>query len=168
MSLQTKICAPADLQRRSAAMPRPLVFTNGVFDILHRGHAEYLERARGLGASLLVAVNSDRSARLLGKGPGRPFNTDADRAALIAALESVTMVTMFEERTPVELIRIVRPDVYVKGGDYELDELPEAPLMHEMGGTTVLVPFSAGFSTSSMVERIRIAACHPKESETNR
>ncbi len=168
MSLRDKICAPQELGPRCAALPRPMVFTNGVFDILHRGHVEYLEHARALGASLLVAVNTDRSARGLDKGAGRPFNNEVDRAAMLAALASVTMVTMFDERTPVELIRAVRPDVYVKGGDYGLNDLPEAPVMRELGGATVIVPFSAGFSTSSLVERIRIAACHPKESETNR
>ena len=155
MSLLTKICARAALVDRCAAATRPLVFTNGVFDILHRGHVEYLERARALGATLVVGVNTDRSARGLDKGPGKPFNTEFDRATLLAALESVSAVVMFDERNPVELIRIIRPDIYVKGGDYDLNALPEASVMQELGGRTVILPFSAGYSTSSLVERIR-------------
>jgi rfaE bifunctional protein nucleotidyltransferase chain/domain len=161
VSLRDKICAPADLVPRMTVLPRPMVFTNGVFDILHRGHVEYLERARALGASLVVGLNTDRSARRLDKGAGRPFNTEADRAALLAALESVSAVVPFDERTPVALIHIVRPDVYVKGGDYALESLPEAPVMQALGGRTVILPFAAGYSTSSLVERILATGTRP-------
>ena len=161
MSLRDKVCPPADLVTRMAAMPRPMVFTNGVFDILHCGHVEYLERARALGASLVVGLNTDQSARRLDKGAGRPFNTEADRAALLAALESVSAVVSFDEQTPVALIRIIRPDIYVKGGDYALDALPEAPVMQDLGGRTVILPFATGYSTSSLVERILETGTRP-------
>ena len=122
---------PADdvaaLHAAVAKLPRPLVFTNGVFDILHRGHATYLAQARAMGASLVVGVNSDASVKMLGKGDDRPLNHDADRMALLAALASVDLVAMFREKTPVELIRLVRPDVYVKGGDYDIESSDSRP-----------------------------------------
>jgi rfaE bifunctional protein nucleotidyltransferase chain/domain len=111
-----KLCPRADLACRVGAMPHPIVFTNGVFDILHRGHVSYLAQARDLGACLVIGLNSDASARTLGKGPGRPLNNEADRACVLAALESVSLVTLFDEPTPVELLKLVRPQVYVKGG----------------------------------------------------
>jgi len=134
-----------------------VVFTNGVFDVLHRGHALYLAQARQLGASLVVAVNTDASARRLGKGADRPLNNEQDRAALIAALESVNLVTWFEEDTPLELIRELRPAVLVKGGDYDMSKLPETALVQSYGGKAVAVPFVAGYSTSALVQRIRAA-----------
>src|SRR5690554_3956067 len=109
----------------SGTLARPLVFTNGVFDILHRGHASYLDAAAQLGATLLVAVNTDESVRSLGKGDDRPLNTCADRAALLAALSSVTAVTQFHEQTPQALIEQLKPDIIVKGGDYDMESLPE-------------------------------------------
>jgi rfaE bifunctional protein nucleotidyltransferase chain/domain len=134
---------------------RPLVFTNGVFDVLHRGHVTYLAQARALGAALLVAVNSDASARALRKGPDRPLNGELDRAMVIAALQAVDHVVLFDEPTPCELIERIRPDVYVKGGDYDVDRLREAELVKSWGGRAVAIPFVSGYSTTRLVERIR-------------
>jgi rfaE bifunctional protein nucleotidyltransferase chain/domain len=135
--------------------PRPLVFTNGVFDVLHRGHVSYLAAARELGAALLVAVNSDASAKQLGKGPDRPLNGERDRLIVVAALESVSFVTPFDEPTPCELLRRCRPDIYVKGGDYDVEQLEETRLMRSWGGRSVAIPFVDGYSTSALVKRIR-------------
>jgi len=131
------------------------VFTNGVFDVLHRGHVHYLAQARLLGAALLVGVNSDASARRLGKGPGRPLNHEADRASVLAALQAVDFVILFDEATPCELIERVRPDVYVKGGDYAIESLRETALVRSWGGRAVAIPFVDGYSTTRLVERIR-------------
>ena len=150
-----KLCARAQLQARIAALPRPLVFTNGVFDILHVGHVSYLARARALGASLVIGLNSDASARTLGKGPDRPLNREADRAAVLAALESVSLVALFDEHTPLELLKLVRPELYVKGGDYEIESLAETPLVRSWGGDARALPFIDGYSTTSLVRRIR-------------
>ena len=138
-----------------ATWPRPLVFTNGVFDVLHRGHVSYLAQARSLGAALLVAVNSDASARRLGKGPGRPLNTEVDRACVVAALQAVDFVVVFDESTPCELIECIRPDVYVKGGDYDIETLRETALVRSWGGRAVAIAFVDGYSTTGLVERIR-------------
>lgn len=135
--------------------PRPLVFTNGVFDILHRGHAAYLEEAAALGATLVVGLNSDASVRRLGKAPGRPFNTLEDRLAVIAALECVNFATCFDEDTPLELILRLQPDHLVKGGDWELDEIVGARQVRESGGTVHSIPFRYERSTSDLVARIR-------------
>ena len=137
------------------AWPRPLVFTNGVFDLLHRGHVLYLAAARELGAALLVAVNSDSSARQLGKEPDRPLNGAFDRLTVVAALESVSFVTIFDEPTPCELLKRCRPDVYVKGGDYDMETLEETRLMRTWAGQSVAIPFVDGYSTSALVRRIR-------------
>lgn len=145
----------AGLAARAASLPRPLVFTNGVFDILHRGHVAYLESARALGASLLVAVNTDRSARLLGKGPDRPLNRAEDRAAVLAGLESVSLVIPFDEPTPCEVLKQVRPDLYVKGGDYDIETIGETRLVRSWGGNALAIPFLEGFSTTSLVEKIK-------------
>ncbi|HET8597464.1 MAG TPA: D-glycero-beta-D-manno-heptose 1-phosphate adenylyltransferase [Castellaniella sp.] len=134
---------------------RPLVFTNGVFDILHRGHVTYLDRAAGLGAALVVAVNTDASVRRLGKGADRPLNTRADRAALLAALACVDLVTWFDEDTPLELIRGLRPDVIVKGGDYDMDVLPETAAVRGWGGRAVAIPFEHERSTTALLRKIR-------------
>jgi D-glycero-beta-D-manno-heptose 1-phosphate adenylyltransferase len=138
-----------------AALPRPIVFTNGVFDVLHRGHVSYLAAARELGASLLVAVNSDASARQLGKGPDRPLNNEADRALVIAALQSVSAVMLFDERTPCALLERVRPDIYVKGGDYDMSKLEETRLVHSWGGSAIAIPFVEGYSTTQLLKKIR-------------
>lgn len=135
--------------------PRPLVFTNGVFDVLHRGHVLYLAAARELGAALLVAVNSDSSAKHLGKGPDRPLNGEQDRLTVVAALESVSFATTFDEPTPCDLLQRCRPDIYVKGGDYDIESLEETRLMRSWGGRSLAIPFVEGYSTSALVRRIR-------------
>ena len=150
-----KLCHPTALAARLAELPRPLVFTNGVFDVLHRGHVMYLAQARALGASLVVALNTDASARRLGKGPDRPLNNEMDRACVIAALDSSSLVTWFDEDTPVELIALVRPDVLVKGGDYDMEKLPESALVKAWGGQALALPFVAGYSTTALVQKIR-------------
>lgn len=153
--LTAKLCHPRDLLARVATLPRPLVFTNGVFDVLHRGHVMYLEQARALGASLLVALNTDASARRLGKGPDRPLNNEMDRACVMAALASSSLVTWFDEDTPLELIGLVRPDILVKGGDYDMAKLPESALVESWGGRAQALPFVAGYSTTALVTKIR-------------
>lgn len=150
-----KLCPPEGLAQALARLPRPLVFTNGVFDILHRGHVSYLAQARALGGSLVLGLNSDASARGLGKGPDRPLNSEADRACVLAALESVSLVTLFDEPTPLELLRRVRPDLYVKGGDYDIESLAETALVRSWGGNAHAIPFVDGYSTTALVRRIR-------------
>jgi rfaE bifunctional protein nucleotidyltransferase chain/domain len=143
------------LAARLATLPRPLVFTNGVFDVLHRGHVAYLHAARQLGGSLLVAVNTDASARGLGKGPERPLNRDIDRALVLAGLAGVDAVSFFAEPTPVALLARVRPDVYVKGGDYDMETLAETRLVRSWGGRSLAIPFVQGYSTTALVRSIR-------------
>lgn len=138
-----------------ALLPQPVVFTNGVFDVLHRGHATYLANARALGGSLVVALNTDASARRLGKGPDRPLNNQEDRAVLMAALESVSLVTWFEEDTPVELITELKPAILVKGGDYDMDKLAETAVVKSYGGKALAIPFVDGYSTTALVKKIR-------------
>jgi len=154
---ESKILAPAQCAEAIAAgrLPRPLVFTNGVFDILHRGHVTYLDESAQLGESLVVAVNTDASARRLGKGPDRPLNNQQDRAALLAALACVDAVTFFDEDTPEALIGLLRPDVIVKGGDYDMETLPETALVRSWGGRAVAVPFAFQRSTTALVRKIR-------------
>jgi rfaE bifunctional protein nucleotidyltransferase chain/domain len=154
-SFESKVCPLDQLPARLAKLPRPLVFTNGVFDILHRGHASYLAQARTLGGSLVVGVNSDASVKMLGKGDDRPINSEADRQALLAALESVDMAVLFTEQTPVNLIEKIRPDIYVKGGDYEIDSLAETDLVKSWGGKAVAIPFLYERSTTSLLGKIR-------------
>lgn len=154
-ALTDKVCPRAELPARIAALPRPIVFTNGVFDVLHRGHVNYLHQAAALGGSLIVAVNSDASARMLGKGPDRPLNRAEDRAAVLAGLASVALVTFFDERTPVELIQEIRPDLYVKGGDYDMETLEETRVVRSWGGDALAIPFVDGYSTTALVKRIR-------------
>jgi D-glycero-beta-D-manno-heptose 1-phosphate adenylyltransferase len=156
-SFLEKLATRADVPARVAALGQPVVFTNGVFDVLHRGHAVYLAQARQLGASLVVAVNTDASARRLGKGADRPLNNEQDRAALLCALESVSLVTWFDEDTPLHLIRELRPAVLVKGGDYDMSKLAETALVQSYGGKALAIPFVAGYSTSALVQRIRAA-----------
>ena len=150
-----KILLRPEAAGRLAALPRPWVFTNGVFDVLHRGHASYLAAARALGGSLIVGLNTDASARRLGKGPDRPLNNEQDRAALMAALESVSLVTWFDEDTPLALITELRPDILVKGGDYDMDKLAETAVVRAYGGTALAIPFVDGYSTTALVNKIR-------------
>jgi rfaE bifunctional protein nucleotidyltransferase chain/domain len=154
-AFERKIRAPREAARWAKELARPLVFTNGVFDLLHRGHVTYLAQARSLGAALLVALNSDASARRLGKGPGRPFTPLEDRMALVAALESVDAVTWFDEDAPAPLIELVRPEVLVKGGDWPLERIVGAQGVIARGGRVVSIPFEHERSTSALIERIR-------------
>ena len=153
--LSDKICDRAHLAQRVERLPRPLVFTNGVFDVLHRGHVLYLAQARALGASLLVALNTDGSARRLGKGPDRPLNNENDRAIVMAALASSSLVTWFDEDTPLQLIAQIKPDILVKGGDYDMAKLAETHVVESYGGRALALPFVDGYSTTTLVEKIR-------------
>ncbi len=150
-----KIAAAADALKRIANLPHPVVFTNGVFDLLHRGHVTYLEQARGLGASLVVAVNSDASVRRLGKGSERPLNPQDDRMAVLAALGAVDLVVPFEGDTPRELIMATMPDILVKGGDYTAETTAGAAEVIAHGGRFVAIPFAFERSTTALVERLR-------------
>ncbi len=152
---ERKVCEPADIERAVAGLPRPVVFTNGCFDLLHRGHVTYLAQARALGASLVVGANTDASVRRLGKGADRPLNALADRVAVLAALESVSLVTWFDEDTPLELILRVRPDVLVKGGDWANDRIVGAREVLGWGGQVHSIPFLHQTSTSALIERMR-------------
>jgi rfaE bifunctional protein nucleotidyltransferase chain/domain len=152
---EAKICAPADLAACVAVLPRPLVFTNGCFDILHRGHVTYLAQARALGAAMIVALNSDASVQRLGKGEGRPVNALADRLAVLAALESVSLVTWFDEDTPIEAILACRPDVLVKGGDWPVERIVGAAEVLARAGQVHSIPFRHERSTSALLEKIR-------------
>ena len=154
---ERKIVAPDTLRNRLGAIARPLVFTNGVFDILHRGHVTYLARARELGAALLVALNSDASVRRLGKGADRPVNSLPDRLAVVAALESVDLVTWFDADTPYELIQACKPEVLVKGGDWPVEKIVGAAEVLARGGRVESIPFEHERSTSALLERIRRA-----------
>jgi len=155
MPFEAKICEPKQLRERAGALERPLVFTNGVFDILHRGHATYLEQARALGRSLVVALNSDASVRRLGKGGDRPINPLEDRMAVVAALESVALVTWFDEDTPLARILECRPDHLVKGGDWAIDQIVGAREVSGWGGSVHAIPFLHERSTTRLLARIR-------------
>jgi rfaE bifunctional protein nucleotidyltransferase chain/domain len=143
------------LAARLEGLPRPHVFTNGVFDILHRGHVTYLAQARALGAALVVGVNTDASVRRLAKGPDRPLNALEDRMGVLAALESVSLVVAFDEDTPLALVLQCRPDVIVKGGDYTIATTVGAAEVIGWGGRFAAIPFVAGRSTSALLARIR-------------
>ncbi len=150
-----KLCERSSLAGALAHLPRPWVFTNGVFDVLHRGHVVYLAQARALGGSLIVALNTDASVRRLGKGEDRPLNNEMDRAIVMASQDAVSLVTWFSEDTPQALIAEIRPDLLVKGGDYQMDSLPETALMHSWGGKALALPFVSGYSTTALVKKIR-------------
>jgi len=152
---EAKICAPERLGERLTALPRPLVFTNGVFDLLHRGHVTYLAQARALGASLVVAVNSDASVRRLGKGADRPLNPLEDRMAVLAALAAVDLVTWFEGDTPLATILACRPEVLVKGGDWAAESIIGGAEVRSWGGTVHSIPLLPARSTTSLLDRIR-------------
>ena len=152
---EDKIHDPTALQNWIGRLARPLVLTNGVFDLLHRGHVTYLARARALGAALLVALNSDKSVRNLGKGSDRPLNPLADRLAVLAALECVDAVTWFDDDTPERLIAASRPQVLAKGGDWPVERIVGAGGVLARGGQVVSIPFEHQRSTSDLVGRIR-------------
>lgn len=151
---EAKITDMEHLAERASKLPHPVVMTNGVFDILHRGHVTYLAQARALGASLVVAINSDTSVKMLGKGEERPINAQADRAAVLAALESVDLVVIFEEKVPLKAVENAHPDIYVKGGDYRIEDLPEAKLVATWGAKTVTVQFEHQRSTTALLQKI--------------
>src|SRR5690606_9170761 len=154
---ESKIVDPHTLRSRieQGLVERPLVFTNGVFDILHRGHATYLDAAAQLGATLVVALNTDESVRRLGKGEDRPLNVHAARLAMMAAVGCVDVVTWFEEDTPLELIKALRPELIVKGGDYDMETLPETAAVRSWGGDAVAIPFEFQRSTTALLKKIR-------------
>ncbi|HMV06372.1 MAG TPA: adenylyltransferase/cytidyltransferase family protein [Accumulibacter sp.] len=152
---EAKIVPPEHLARRVAALPRPLVFTNGCFDLVHRGHVTLLAQARALGAALIVALNSDASVRRLGKGDDRPVNALADRLAVIAALESTTLLTWFDEDTPLQRILECRPDVLVKGGDWPVDTIVGSAEVRSWGGSVRSLPFRHQVSTTALLARVR-------------
>jgi rfaE bifunctional protein nucleotidyltransferase chain/domain len=154
---ERRIVAARDLAEAAAALPRPRVFTNGVFDLLHRGHVTYLARARALGASLVVALNDDDSVRRLGKGADRPINMLADRMAVLAALRCADLVTSFGDDTPLSLILAMRPEILVKGGDWPLERIVGADAVRGWGGTVHSIAFEHERSTTAMLGRIRAA-----------
>jgi len=155
-NFEHKLCEPAALVQRIAQLPRPLVFTNGCFDILHRGHVTYLAQARALGASLIIGVNTDASVKRLGKGKeNRPVNLLADRMAVLAALESVSLVSWFDEDTPLNLILACKPEVLVKGGDWPVGKMVGAKEVLAWGGKVVSIPFRFERSTTAVINKIR-------------
>jgi rfaE bifunctional protein nucleotidyltransferase chain/domain len=145
------------LPERLLRLPRPLVFTNGVFDLLHRGHVTYLARARALGASLILALNTDASVRRLEKGPDRPLNALEDRLAVVAALDSVDLVTWFDDDTPLRLIETIVPDLLVKGGDWPEDKIVGNTIVWASGGEVIAIPFEHERSTTALLKKIRSA-----------
>jgi len=152
---EQKMARPAQLAERLASLPRPLVFTNGCFDILHRGHVTYLAQASALGASLVVAANSDASVKRLGKGDDRPLNSLDDRMALLASLESVTLVTSFDEDTPLRCILECHPDILVKGGDWPIEQIVGSSEVIAWGGSVHSIPFRHARSTTALLDKIR-------------
>lgn len=152
---ENKICPPEELAARVAKLLKPVVLTNGVFDLLHRGHVTYLAQARKQGASLVVAVNTDASVKRLGKGDERPLNTCEDRMAVLAALASTDLVVAFDEDTALETVNIARPDVYVKGGDYDMNAIPESRAVVAYGGKAIAIDFIHDRSTTDLVQKIK-------------
>jgi len=154
-NFEKKICTRDELPQRIAQLPKPVVLTNGVFDILHRGHVTYLAQARALGASLAVAVNTDASVKRLGKGDDRPVNVCDDRMAVLAALEAVSLVVPFDEDTALEVVQQAKPDLYVKGGDYDMAAIPEGRAVAAYGGRAVAIDFEHDRSTTRLLEKVR-------------
>ena len=152
---ETKLCSREELQARAAALPTPVVVTNGVFDILHRGHVTYLAQARALGASLVVAINTDASVKRLGKGDDRPLNSCEDRMAVLAALESVSLVVPFSEDSALEVVQEIQPGIYVKGGDYDMTAIPEGNAVLAYGGQAVAIDFEHDRSTTKLLSKVR-------------
>jgi len=150
-----KFCKTGELAERVAALAHPLVFTNGCFDVLHRGHVTYLAQARALGAALIVGVNSDASVRRQGKGDDRPINSEQDRMMVLSALESVSLVVLFDEDTPLKLIKACRPDVLAKGGDWSVDNIVGADVVLGWGGSVHSIPFLHERSTTALLKKIR-------------
>ena len=155
MSTASKVRSPADALAWRQQAGKPVVFTNGVFDLLHLGHVTLLEQAAQIGASLIVAVNADLSVRALGKGADRPIVPDRDRASVVAALGCVDCVVIFEEPTPITLIELLRPDILVKGGDYRPDQIVGADVVLGYGGRIEIIPFLPDRSTTRTLERLR-------------
>ncbi len=154
-AFENKICNASTLAARVAALPRPLVFTNGCFDVLHRGHVTYLAQARALGASLILGVNSDDSVKRLGKGDDRPINAEQDRMAVLAALEAISLVLLFEEDTPLNLILTCKPDILVKGGDWKPENIVGSTEVLAWGGIVHSIPFLHERSTTALLKKIR-------------
>lgn len=154
---ERKLCTRNELARRIAGLPRPVVLTNGVFDLLHRGHVTYLSQARDQGRALVVAVNTDASVRRLGKGEERPLNICEDRMAVLAALECVDLVVPFDDDTALAIVEEARPDLYVKGGDYDVSRIPEGQAVLGYGGRVLAIPFLHDRSTTRLVEKMRSA-----------
>lgn len=154
-SFEHKLCRPELFAERAALLPRPLVFTNGCFDVLHRGHVTYLAQARALGASLIVGVNSDASVKRQGKGGDRPINPQDDRMEVLAALESVSLVVPFDEDTPLNLVLACKPDVLVKGGDWKPENIVGAKEVQGWGGQVHSIPFLHERSTTALLKKIR-------------
>ena len=152
---EKKIVSRSDLQERIAALPEPVVLTNGVFDILHRGHVTYLAQARALGASLVVAVNTDASVKRLGKGDDRPVNSCEDRMAVLAALESVSLVVPFDEDTALEVVQEALPGIYAKGGDYDMAAIPEGRAVLAYGGRVAAIDFEHDRSTTKLLAKLQ-------------
>lgn len=152
---ETKLCSREELQARAAALPTPVVVTNGVFDILHRGHVTYLAQARALGASLVVAINTDASVKRLGKGDDRPLNSCEDRMAVLAALESVSLVVPFSEDSALEVVQEIQPGIYAKGGDYDMTAIPEGKAVLAYGGQAVAIDFEHDRSTTKLLSKVR-------------
>ena len=152
---EDKICSRSQLRERVAALPRPVVVTNGVFDILHRGHVTYLAQARALGASLVVAINTDASVKRLGKGDERPLNSCEDRMAVLAALESVSLVVAFSEDSALAVVQETQPEIYAKGGDYDMSAIPEGRAVQAYGGQAVAIDFAHDRSTTKLLARVR-------------
>ncbi len=152
---ENKVCSRSELRARVASLPKPVVLTNGVFDILHRGHVTYLAQARALGASLVVAANTDASVKRLGKGDDRPLNTCADRMAVLAALESVSLVVAFDEDTALDVVQEARPEIYAKGGDYQMDAIPEGKAVLSYGGQAIAIDFEHDRSTTKLLTKVR-------------
>ncbi|MDD2774917.1 MAG: D-glycero-beta-D-manno-heptose 1-phosphate adenylyltransferase [Gallionella sp.] len=154
-AFEQKVTPLSELEARVAQLPRPLVFTNGCFDVLHRGHVTYLAQARALGASLVLGVNSDASVKRQGKGADRPINAEADRMMVLAALEAVSLVVVFDEDTPLNLILACQPDVLVKGGDWSVDRIVGASEVQGWGGKVHSIPFLHQRSTTALLQKIR-------------
>ncbi len=154
-AFENKICSLDKLASRVAALPRPIVFTNGCFDVLHRGHVTYLAQARALGASLIVGVNSDASVKRQGKGADRPINAELDRMMVLAALDSVNLVVLFDTDTPLDLILACRPDILAKGGDWKIEDIVGASEVQGQGGSVHSIPFLHDRSTTALLKKIR-------------